>query len=52
MTNAEKRAWLNQASNEELLNQYCSLKATNEYGCNDVDISLTKREILSRMEAK
>lgn len=52
MTNADKRAWLNQASNEELLRQLVSLIATNSYGSNDEDINLTRGEILSRMEAK
>lgn len=52
MNEKEKLAWLKQASDEELLNQYCGLKARNEYGCNDGDIALTRNEILARMGGK
>lgn len=50
MTIEEKKAWLQNASNEELLNQLRSLEAGNSYGRNNEDIELTRAEILRRMD--
>ena len=44
-----KKAWLQNASNERLLNQLISLEAGNSYGKYAEDIELTRAEILRRM---
>ena len=50
MTIAEKTAWLENATNEELLKQWYDFMRTNDWGCNNEDIALTKAEILKRMK--
>ena len=50
MTKEEKIQWLENATADELLEQYVSLVNTNDYGKNGEDIALTKAEILKRME--
>jgi hypothetical protein len=49
MTREQKIAWLENASNEELLKQLLSLETSNKFGCNNEDIELTRNEILKRM---
>lgn len=50
MTREEKLNWLENAENEELLNQFYSLQSGNHFGVNNEDIAMTKAEILKRME--
>lgn len=49
LTFEEKLEWLAAASNEELLDQLVSLEKTNSYGCNALDIRITRAEIFNRM---
>ena len=53
MTTEEKKSWLKQATNEELLKQLISLEMEEarqcSYGERQKDIDLTKDEILRRM---
>lgn len=49
MTTAEKTAWLEKATPEELLAQLISMTARNQYGKLDEDINLTRAEIIKRM---
>lgn len=54
MTQEEKKAWLAQAANEELLNQLINFERTEaircSYGKLKDDIRITKEEILRRMK--
>lgn len=50
MTTEEKKAWLKNATNEELLSQLISFEAGNSFGKYAEDIELTRAEILSRMQ--
>ena len=50
MTTEEKKAWLKNATNEELLRQLISFEAGNSFGKYAKDIELTRAEILSRMQ--
>ena len=52
MTVQQKMDWLANATPDELLQQYVSLVNTNQFGKNDVDITLTHAEIIRRMEGK
>lgn len=49
MTIEQKLNWLATATADELLKQYLSLNATNDYGCKAEDIRLTYDEIIRRM---
>ena len=46
----DKLAWLKMATADQLLSQYSFLDRTNEYGCNDGDLKITKCEIIARMK--
>ncbi len=50
MTREQKIEWLENASKEELLNQYVSFVNTNQFGKNNEDIALTRAEIFRRMD--
>lgn len=49
MTVEQKKEWLKNASDEELLNQLIHFEKANNYGKLDEDIELTRMEILNRM---
>ena len=49
MTKQQKIEWTKNASNEELLEQLISFRATNRFGIHDEDIAIVKGEILERM---
>lgn len=49
ITLEQKLAWLETASNGDLLRQLVSFEKRNEYGKLDADIDLVKAEILNRM---
>ena len=52
MTLQEKMNWIQNAGNQELLNQWFTFRSTNSYGVNNDDIQLVEAEILKRMDAK
>ena len=53
MTNKQKKSWLENATNEELLKQLVTLELEEarecSYGERQKDIEITKAEILKRM---
>lgn len=49
LSDDDKREWIKNANNEDLLRQYWSFLNNNSYGKRDNDISMCKEEILKRM---